>query len=66
MNRLELWRFRVRDPITGKRYVTRYVTTEQDAKERYPDAERVEGTLEVREVIEGQSTGTFLRNDRKP
>lgn len=45
---LVLWRWMVTDEITGKRYMTRYAMTEEDALRRYPDAEKVEHTREVR------------------
>ncbi len=40
------------DPITGKPYKTRYVMDEPTALRRHPDAQRVPGTLEVRELPE--------------
>jgi hypothetical protein len=49
-NRIELWRWWVRDPLTGKRRRTSYGMTEDEARARHPGAEKVEGTKEVRAV----------------
>lgn len=58
MATLELWKWRVRDPITGKLRTTRYRCTEEEARQRYPGGvERVPGSLEVREVG-GEPNGT--------
>jgi hypothetical protein len=46
--RIELWRWRVRDRLTGKLYVTRYLMTEDEAQVRHREAEKVEWSLEVR------------------
>lgn len=43
-----LWRWYIVDEITGKRRLTKWHMTEQDALERYPDAERAPHTREVR------------------
>jgi hypothetical protein len=49
-----LYRFRVRDEITGKIRTTRYHLTEQEALERYGDrlVERLDETRAVREAQE--------------
>lgn len=47
---LDLWRWRVTDPDTGRRYTTTHRMTEADARALDPGAERIPGTLEVREV----------------
>ena len=40
---LVLWRFRITDPITRKKYITRYHLAEEDALKRYgSDAEKIE------------------------
>ncbi len=52
MARLELWRWRITDPERGTTYATRHRMTEADALALDPAAERVPGTLEVREVAD--------------
>lgn len=51
MKTIELWRWRVRGP-NGKQHVTRYAMTAAEALQRDPEAVRVLGTREVREVPE--------------
>ena len=36
MKTVKVYQYRVRDPITGRRYLTRYKLTEEEAAERYP------------------------------
>lgn len=49
-----LWLWTIPDEITGKRRQTRYRMTEAEARERFGDqAQKVEGTLEVREPNQG-------------
>lgn len=51
MNRtLELWLWRVTDPVSHRSYVTRYRMTEADALDLDPAAERVPGSQELRQV----------------
>lgn len=52
MARLELWRWLITDPERGVRYATRHRMCEADAVALDPAAERVPGTLEVREVAD--------------
>lgn len=52
MKILELWRWRVTDPDTGRAYQTRHRMTEADAMLLDPRASRVPGSLEVRSVPE--------------
>jgi hypothetical protein len=52
---VELWYWRVTDPVSRRRYVTRYRMTEANALDFDPAAERIEGSLERRVV----------RNDRQ-
>jgi len=63
MQTIELWRYRHRDPITGKRVATRYVLTDDEARERLVDPQRIEGSCEVRSVPEARTewdmTGAF-------
>jgi hypothetical protein len=51
MRTIELWRWRVRG-LNGTRHVTRYAMTEAGALQRDPQAVRVPGTRELREVPE--------------
>jgi hypothetical protein len=51
--RITLFRWRVRDPLTGRLRTTRYLASEQDMKQRHPDAELVPGSREERDVGEG-------------
>ena len=53
MHTVELWRWRLTDPTTGRTYRTRYVMRQADAIALDPGAQRVEGTLERRQVPDG-------------
>lgn len=53
MNRVTLYRWRIRDPLTGLRRTTRYLASEADIRKEHPDAEMVPGSEEVREVPDG-------------
>ena len=55
MRTIELWRWRVRG-LKGRPHATRYVMTEAEALQRDPEAVRVMGTIEVREVPEVPET----------
>jgi hypothetical protein len=37
MKTVKVYQYRVKDPITGRRYLTRYKLTEEEAAERYPE-----------------------------
>lgn len=50
MEEIVLYRWMITDERTGKRRMTRWAMTEEEAKQRYPDAEKVESTREVRTV----------------
>jgi hypothetical protein len=51
---LHLWLWTVTDDITGKRRQTRYRMTEEEARKRFgDDAQKVEGSLEVRTPNQG-------------
>jgi len=41
MQAVELWLFVVTDPLTGKRRRTNYRMTNEEARERYVDPERM-------------------------
>jgi hypothetical protein len=47
---IELWFWRVTDPVSRRRYVTRYRLNEADALDLDPNAERVPGSRELRSV----------------
>ena len=36
MKTVKVYQYRVKDPITGRRYLTRYRLAEEEAAERYP------------------------------
>ena len=55
MRTLELYRFKVRDTVTGKGYETRYRLTVEQARERYSEHEILLYTKEIREVRAGFS-----------
>ena len=38
MKTVKVYQYRVRDPVTGRRYLTRYKLTEEEAEKRYPEA----------------------------
>ena len=50
MNTIELWLWRVTDPVSHRCYVTRYRMTEVDALDLDPAAERVPGSQEIRKI----------------
>ncbi|MEO5843417.1 MAG: hypothetical protein ABIQ33_01110 [Caldimonas sp.] len=49
MKHIECWRWRFRDPISGRVCRTMYAISEEEAR-RFPQAERVAGTRILREV----------------
>lgn len=49
---VEFWLWWITDEVTKKRRKTRYRMTERDALAAYPDAEKVEGSCEVRQLPE--------------
>lgn len=51
MKQVEYWRWRYRDPKSGRICRTMFQLTEEEAAQ-YPEAERIEGTLLMREVDE--------------
>jgi len=61
MKTKELWRWRLRDEITGKTYTTRCVMTEADALDRDSQAVRVEWSKEVLLVPESDNEARHLR-----
>jgi hypothetical protein len=53
MHTIELWRWRVTDPVTGRVYRTLHRMTAADALAIDPKAQRIEHTLELRTVPDG-------------
>ncbi len=54
MQHIDLYRWRVTDPVSGRRYVTRYPMSEANARDLDPKAERIDGSHErmtVRSVV---------------
>ena len=65
MSEIHLWRWRYTatdGPNFGKRVETRWHMSEENAA-RYKDAEKIEGTLEIRKPL--GSTSGFLRSQPK-
>ncbi|MBK6470311.1 MAG: hypothetical protein IPF94_06115 [Betaproteobacteria bacterium] len=53
MHTVDLWRWRLTDPVTGRTYRTRHVMTQADALALDPQAQRVDHTLVRRQVPDG-------------
>ena len=54
MSELRLWLWTITDEITGKRRQSRHRMTEADARAQFgDDAQKVEGSLEVRTPNQG-------------
>lgn len=51
MKHVECWRWRFRDPGSGRVCRTMYAISEEEAR-KFPHAERLPGTLILREVYE--------------
>ncbi len=49
---VEYWRWRYRDPQTGRVCRTLFQFTENEAANQWPQAERIEGSMLLREVDE--------------
>jgi len=60
MKKIEYWRWRYRDPQTGRVCRTLFQLTAEEAA-RYPGAERIEGSLLLREVEEDDFADTTPR-----
>jgi len=48
-----LWRWRIRDPLTGKWRATRCRMTEAEALARFPEAQQIEHTREEPHDLRG-------------
>jgi hypothetical protein len=68
MKTVKVYQYRVKDPITGRRYLTRYKLTEEEAAERYPERERLETTEESRTIYDDvhSSHQLVFRGQKKP
>jgi hypothetical protein len=53
MRQVEFWRWAYTDPETGARKRTTYRMSREDAEQRFPGAEPIEGTREVRNLPDG-------------
>ena len=51
MKHIEYWRWRYRDPKTGRICRTMYVLSEEEAG-KFPEAERIPATMILREIDE--------------
>ena len=60
MKLVECWRWRFRDPGSGRMCRTMYAISEEEAR-KFPHAERVPGTLILREVDDVDAAGTLPR-----
>ena len=49
MQIIDLYRWRVTDGVSGRRYITRYPMSQANAKDLDPKAERIEGSHECME-----------------
>ena len=66
MKRAEFWRWQWRSPVTGKLVRSAWWMDEATVRahpDEYPDAQRIEGTMEVREVAETPDEGDAGVND---
>lgn len=52
MREVKAYQFRVEDPITGRRYLTRYELTKEEAAKRFPGDE----LIDCIEITEGTRT----------
>ena len=52
MRTVEYWRWRYRDVESGRICRTMFPCSAEEAKRLYPDAERIDGTMLLREVDE--------------
>ena len=52
MKLVEYWRWRYRNPATGRVCRTMFQMTAEEAADLYPDPQRIEGSMTLREVDE--------------
>lgn len=60
MKKVEYWRWRYKDPKTGRTSRTMFQMTAQEAA-KYPDAERIAGSMLLREVEDSGFADTTPR-----
>lgn len=65
MKKVEYWRWRYRDPRTGDIFRTMFQLTAEEAA-KYPEAERIPGSMLLREVDDGEFPDTTPRIFRPP
>jgi hypothetical protein len=65
MATIVLYRWSVADPVTGRRRITRYKGTEHEIRKIYPNAERVEGSREERDVVAEELTAERVQRGWK-
>lgn len=62
MKTIALWRWRYRDPASGRSVTTRHMATEDDARAQLPpDAQPVEWTREERRVPDTEAEREAIR-----
>lgn len=61
MKTIDLWRWLITDPATGRRRATRYAMSEADALSTDPQAQRVPGSLEHRQAPESAAEAIGLQ-----
>jgi hypothetical protein len=52
MKTVKVYQYRVKDQVSGRRYLTRYKLTEEEAEKRYPERERIDVTEETRTMYD--------------
>jgi len=52
MKTIEYWMWRYKDPRSGETRRTAFPLSASEAADRYPDAQRIEGTMTLREVYD--------------
>ena len=66
MKQVEYWRWRYRDTETGRICRTAVACTAEEARARYTEAERIEGTMSLREEgvqsLRNQHTAARLKD----
>lgn len=58
MKTIECWRWRFRDPVSGRACRTMYAMSEEEAR-KFPQPERIPGTRILREVDEHDFADTL-------
>jgi len=64
MKTVEYWRWRYRSPETGRVCRTVFPCSAEEAERLYPGAERIEGTMILREVDEYRTVA--LKSQKMP